>query len=86
MVITELNIYSFIKYIINITENFVGEHLYDFDSCLVLAHFKGHAMGGFGGAMKQLSIGFASRAGKANILQVDLQLITMKPGVTKLNN
>ena len=51
----------------NITENFVGEHLYDFDSCLVLAHFKGHAMGGFGGAMKQLSIGFASRAGKANI-------------------
>ena len=51
----------------NITENIVGEHLFDFDSCLVLAHFKGHAMGGFGGALKQLSIGFASRAGKANI-------------------
>ena len=51
----------------NITENIVGEHLFDFDSCLVLAHFKGHVMGGFGGALKQLSIGFASRAGKANI-------------------
>ena len=51
----------------NISENIVGEHLKDFDSCLVLAHFKGHTMGGFGGAMKQLSIGFASRAGKANI-------------------
>ena len=51
----------------NITNNIVGEHLFDFDSCLVLAHFKGHAMGGFGGALKQLSIGFASKAGKANI-------------------
>lgn len=51
----------------NITENYVGEHLTDFDSCLVLAHFKGHPMGGFGGAMKQLSIGFASRAGKSHI-------------------
>ena len=52
---------------VNITRNYVGEHLDDFDSCLVLAHFKGHAMGGFGGALKQLSIGFASRAGKAYI-------------------
>ena len=51
----------------NISENYVGQHLTDFDSCLVLAHFKGHPMGGFGGAMKQLSIGFASRAGKAYI-------------------
>ena len=51
----------------NITENYVGEHLYDYNSCLVLAHFKGHPMGGFGGAMKQLSIGFASRAGKSYI-------------------
>ena len=45
----------------NISNNIVGEHLKDFDSCLVVAHFKGHAMGGFGGALKQLSIGFASR-------------------------
>ena len=51
----------------NISNNVVGEHLKDFDSCLVVAHFKGHAMGGFGGALKQLSIGFASRAGKSNI-------------------
>ena len=51
----------------NITENYVGEHLKDFNSCLVLAHFKGHRMGGFGGAMKQLSIGFASRQRKAHI-------------------
>ena len=51
----------------NITNNIVGKHIEEFDSCLVLAHFKGHAMGGFGGALKQLSIGFASRAGKSNI-------------------
>ena len=51
----------------NISENIVGEHLKDFDSCLVLAHFKGHTSGGFGGTIKQLSIGFASRAGKSFI-------------------
>ena len=48
-----------------ISENIVGEHLKDYDSCLVLAHFKGHQVGGFGGALKQLSIGFASQAGKS---------------------
>ena len=47
-----------------ISENIVGEHLKDFDSCIVLSHLKGHGMGGFGGALKQLSIGFASQAGK----------------------
>ena len=50
-----------------IPENIVGEHLKDYDSCLVLAHFKGHGVGGFGGALKQLSIGFASQAGKSFI-------------------
>ena len=35
-----------------ITQNFVGKHIQDCDSCIVLAHFKGHTMGGFGGAMK----------------------------------
>ena len=50
----------------NISENYVGEHLRDYNSCLVLAHFKGHPFGGFGGAVKQLSIGFASREGKAH--------------------
>ena len=50
-----------------IPNNIVGDHLSEFDSCLVLAHFKGHGAGGFGGALKQLSIGFASQAGKTNI-------------------
>lgn len=48
-------------------ENRVGNHLDHYDSILVLAHFKGHPMGGYGGALKQLSIGCASRAGKALI-------------------
>ena len=47
-----------------ISENYVGDHLKDYDSCIVLSHFKGHQMGGFGGALKQLSIGFASQKGK----------------------
>lgn len=41
--------------------NIVGSHLKNYDSTLVLSHFKGHAMGGFGGALKNMSIGFASR-------------------------
>ena len=48
-----------------ISENIVGNRLKEFDSCIVLSHLKGHSMGGFGGALKQLSIGFASQAGKA---------------------
>ena len=46
-------------------ENFVGTNLADYDSLLVLSHFNGHPMGGFGGALKQLSIGCASTEGKA---------------------
>ncbi len=46
-------------------ENYVGEHLLNYDSMLVLSHFKGHAMGGYGGALKQLSIGCASSRGKS---------------------
>lgn len=45
----------------------VGTHLKDYDSVLNLAHFKGHMMGGFGGVLKNQSIGFASRNGKAYI-------------------
>ena len=45
----------------------VGAHLADYDSLLVLSHFKGHPVGGYGGALKQLSIGCASSAGKARI-------------------
>src|SRR5574344_1359044 len=47
--------------------DYVGSHLLNYDSMLVLSHFKGHPMGGYGGALKQLSIGCASSAGKANI-------------------
>ena len=46
-------------------ENFVGKNLLNYDSMLVLSHFKGHPMGGYGGALKQLSIGCASSEGKA---------------------
>lgn len=45
--------------------NYVGKHLENYDSMLMLSHFKGHAMGGFGGALKNMSIGVASRNGKA---------------------
>lgn len=48
-----------------IKENFVGKNLKNYDSMLVLSHFKGHPMGGYGGALKQLSIGCASSAGKS---------------------
>ncbi len=48
-------------------DNLVGKNLKNYDSMLVLAHFKGHPMGGYGGALKQLSIGCASSAGKALI-------------------
>ena len=48
-------------------QNLVGKDIMNYDSMLVLAHFKGHPMGGYGGALKQLSIGCASRAGKALI-------------------
>jgi len=48
-----------------LTENFVGANFANYDSCLVLSHFKGHAMGGFGGAIKNISIGIASSEGKA---------------------
>lgn len=57
---------------IRLKENYVGSHFNDYDSYLILSHFKGHAMGGFGGAIKNISIGFASgmsteKSGKLNI-------------------
>lgn len=48
-----------------LTENYVGAAFADYDSYLVLSHFKGHAMAGFGGAIKNISIGLASSEGKA---------------------
>ena len=50
-----------------IKKNYVGKHMADYNSMLVLSHFKGHPMGGYGGALKQLSIGCASSAGKSYI-------------------
>ncbi len=50
-----------------IKKNFVGKTLANYDSMLVLSHFKGHPMGGYGGALKQLSIGIASSMGKSYI-------------------
>lgn len=50
-----------------IKKNYVGKNLKNYDSLLVLSHFKGHPMGGYGGALKQLSIGIASSYGKAYI-------------------
>ena len=48
-------------------KNYVGKNIVNYASMLVLSHFKGHAMGGYGGALKQLSIGCASSAGKTFI-------------------
>lgn len=48
-----------------IKENYLGKNIENYDSMLVLSHFKGHPMGGYGGALKQLSIGCASSVGKS---------------------
>ena len=50
-----------------IKKNYIGKNLENYDSMLVLSHFKGHPMGGYGGALKQLSIGIASSKGKRYI-------------------
>ncbi len=50
-----------------IDKNYVGKNLSRYDSILILSHFKGHVMGGFGGALKNMSIGIASSHGKAHI-------------------
>lgn len=49
----------------HLAEDYVGSHYLDYDFTVILSHFKGHAMGGFGGALKNMSIGIASSAGKA---------------------
>lgn len=51
----------------NLTENYVGAHFADYDYYVVLSHFKGHAMAGYGGAIKNISIGIASSEGKSHI-------------------
>lgn len=52
---------------IHLKENYVGKNLAKYDSMLILSHFKGHQMGGYGGALKNMSIGVASSNGKACI-------------------
>lgn len=56
-----LNVLNHLK----IDKNYVGKQIDNYDSMLVISHFKGHPMSGFGGALKQLSIGCASSSGKA---------------------
>lgn len=51
----------------NLEENYVGSHFENYDYYVVLSHFKGHAMAGYGGAIKNISIGIASSEGKAHI-------------------
>ncbi len=51
----------------HLTEDIVGSHFTDYDFYVILNHFKGHAMGGFGGAIKNMSIGIASANGKSHI-------------------
>lgn len=51
----------------NLTENYVGSHFANYDYYVVLSHFKGHSMAGYGGAIKNISIGIASKEGKAHI-------------------
>ncbi len=51
----------------HLKENIVGAHIENYDSFVILSHFKGHLMAGFGGALKNISIGIASTAGKTNI-------------------
>lgn len=61
----------------NIKENYVGSHFKNYDSYIILSHFKGHIMGGFGGAIKNMSVGIASASGK---MWIHTAGVTDKPG------
>jgi uncharacterized Fe-S center protein len=63
----------------HLQENFVGSHFKNYDFFIVLSHFKGHAMGGFGGAIKNTSIGIASSAGKKLIHSAGASSTTFAP-------
>lgn len=64
---SECDVALSIDYGKHLKANYVGSHLLNYDGLLVLSHFKGHQMGGFGGALKNISIGLASSFGKAYI-------------------
>lgn len=57
--------------------NYVGSHIKNYDSMLMLSHFKGHIMGGFGGALKNMSIGVASKMVKHGFILQERQLYQM---------
>ncbi len=63
-----------------IKEDLVGSHFVNYDSFLVLSHFKGHVMGGFGGALKNISIGIASSSGKSWIHSAGTTKSGFRPG------
>ena len=54
-----------VRNVVHLKENYVGKNMANYDSMLVISHFKGHPMGGYGGALKQLSIGCSSSRGKS---------------------
>ena len=64
----------------HLTEDIVGARFSEFDFHIVLSHFKGHPMGGFGGALKNMSIGYASSAGKAWIHSAGKSKTSMRGG------
>jgi len=64
----------------HLEENLVGSHYRDYDFYLILSHFKGHPMGGFGGAIKNMSVGIASAAGKCLIHSAGASSTTTKGG------
>lgn len=65
---------------VHLKEDLVGAHFKNYDSFLVLSHFKGHAMGGFGGALKNISIGIASSEGKSWIHSAGKERTGFVPG------
>lgn len=66
-----------------IDKNYLGKNIANYDSMLVVSHFKGHPMGGYGGAIKQLSIGCASASGKAWIHSAGATKDTMMTWIKK---
>lgn len=65
----------------HLKENTVGSHFKNYDFMIVLSHFKGHAMGGFGGAIKNMSIGIASRTGKCLIHTAGISTASIGGGI-----
>ncbi len=65
----------------HLAEDVVGSHWENYDFCVILSHFKGHEMGGFGGAIKNMSIGIASKSGKCLIHTAGKSAASMWGGV-----